>query len=138
MEPWQCPDSAQCREILVPQGRSLWSSLGFLRAILLIARGHRDRGSRPEKIRDGGWKQRLKAAHKCLLFSSGPLTSCLPAKRGPVRPAPRSNSLISRKNNNVRACFDLNKNKKRPKSCSLRLSLSPMRSVITPLFFMFN
>lgn len=83
----------------------------------------------------GGWKQRVEAAHKCLLFSSGPLTSRLPAKRGPVRPAPRSNSLISRKNNNVRACFGLNKNKKRPKSCSLRLSLSPMRSVITPLFF---
>lgn len=86
--------------------------------------GHRDRGGRPEKNLGGG-KQWLKSAHKCLLFSFGPLTLCLPAKQGPVRPAPFSNSLISRKNNNVRACFNWNKNKKRPKSCSLRLSLSP-------------
>lgn len=95
--------------------------------------GHRDRGGWPEKILGGG-KQWLKAAHKCLLFSFGPLTLCLPAKQDPVRPAPLSNSLISRKNNNVGACFDWDKNKKRPKSCSLRLSLSRDNRALTFLF----
>lgn len=124
MESWQCPDSAQCREILIRRGCSLWPAPVFLEWHSSHCAGHRDRGGGPEKSRGGG-KQWLKSAHKCLLFSFGSLTLCLPAKRGPVRPAPLPNSLISRKNNNVRARFGWNKNKKRAKSCSLRLSLFP-------------
>lgn len=90
--------------------------------------GHWDRGGRPEKILGGG-KQWLKSAHKCLLFSFGPLTLCLPTKQGPVRPAPLSNSLISRKNNNVRACFNWNENQRKDRKAafSRHLSLSPSR-----------
>lgn len=77
---------------------------------------------------NNGWS----SAHRCLLLSLGSLTRCPPpARRGPVRPAPLPNSLISRKDNNVRARFHWDKNEKRAKSCCLRLPLSPLPHVIT-------
>lgn len=36
MESWQRPDSAQCREILILRGSSLWPALGSQSGILLI------------------------------------------------------------------------------------------------------
>ncbi len=36
VESWQCPDSAQCREILILRGCSLWPALGSRSGILLI------------------------------------------------------------------------------------------------------
>lgn len=123
VESWQRPDSTQCREILVLRGLFFVAGSGFSEWHSSHCTGHRDRSGWPERILGGG-KQWLKAAHKCLLFSSGPLTLCLPAKQGPVRPAPLSNSLISRKNNNVQTCFNWNKHKGKPQSCSPCLSLS--------------
>lgn len=83
--------------------------------------GHWDRGDWPEKIVSGG-KQWLKAAHKCLQFSFGPLTPHLPARQSPVRPAPLSNILISRKNNNVQGCFNWNERPRKDPKAALSTS----------------
>lgn len=90
--------SSFCGAALCGQRWVSWNS------ILLIVQVTETEAAGLKRSSVGG-NNSLRQPHKCLLFSFGPLTLCLPAKQGPVRPAPLSNSLISRKNNNVRGLF---------------------------------